>query len=143
MCLTDWIFLQTHATVCEYLVFNEFRLNLHITLAKYFELQVCWQLQARCVAISMIRSKLGLSPQRRSLQTISPTEDLLQEIHSRGIITYSIRRTRHCGHHPRLEQCEKHCHNLINGQAFNKYGITTKYVSRYRSRKFGSTSTLM
>ena len=63
MRLTDRTFLQTHVTVCEYLVFHEFRRTLHITLAKYLEFQVCWQSQARGVAISMIRFKLGHSPQ--------------------------------------------------------------------------------
>ena len=38
MCLTDKIFLQTHVTFCEYLVFHEFKRNLYITLAKYLEL---------------------------------------------------------------------------------------------------------
>ena len=28
MCLTDKIFLQTHVTFCEYLVFHEFKRNL-------------------------------------------------------------------------------------------------------------------
>ena len=37
MYLTDIIFLQTHATFCEYLVFHEFRRNFYITLAKYLE----------------------------------------------------------------------------------------------------------
>ena len=37
MCLTDKIFLQTHVTFCEYLVFHEFKSNLYITLAKYLE----------------------------------------------------------------------------------------------------------
>ena len=37
MCLTDKIVLQTHVTFCEYLVFHEFKRNLHITLAKYLE----------------------------------------------------------------------------------------------------------
>ena len=45
MCLTVTVFLQTHVTFCEYLVFHEFRLqtfhefrrNLYITLAKYLE----------------------------------------------------------------------------------------------------------
>ena len=37
MCLTDKIFLQTHITFCEYLVFHEFKRNLYITLAKYLE----------------------------------------------------------------------------------------------------------
>ena len=37
MCLTDKIFLQTHVTFCEYLVFHKFKRNLHITLAKYLE----------------------------------------------------------------------------------------------------------
>ena len=37
MCLADKIFLQTHVTFCEYLVFHEFRRNLYITLAKYLE----------------------------------------------------------------------------------------------------------
>ena len=37
ICLTDKIFLQTHVTFCEYLVFREFRRNLYITLAKYLE----------------------------------------------------------------------------------------------------------
>ena len=37
MCLKDSIFLQTHVTFCEYLVFHEFRRNLYITLAKYLE----------------------------------------------------------------------------------------------------------
>ena len=37
MCLTDRLFLQMHATFCEYLVFHEFRRNLYITLAKYLE----------------------------------------------------------------------------------------------------------
>ena len=37
MCLTDKIFLQTHVTFCEYLVFHEFNRNLYITLAKYLE----------------------------------------------------------------------------------------------------------
>ena len=37
MCLTDRIFLQTHVTFCEYLLFHEFRRNLYITLAKYLE----------------------------------------------------------------------------------------------------------
>ena len=40
MCLTDRIFLQRHATFCEYLVFDEFRRNLYITLAKYLEHEV-------------------------------------------------------------------------------------------------------
>ena len=35
--LTDRIFLQTHVTFCEYLVFHEFRRKLYITLAKYLE----------------------------------------------------------------------------------------------------------
>ena len=35
MCLTDKIFLQTHVTFCEYLVFHEFKRNLYIT--KYLE----------------------------------------------------------------------------------------------------------
>ena len=30
MCLTDKIFLQTHVTFCEYLVFHEFKRNLYI-----------------------------------------------------------------------------------------------------------------
>ena len=37
MRLTDTVFLQTHVTFCEYLVFHEFRRNLYITLAKYLE----------------------------------------------------------------------------------------------------------
>ena len=37
MCLTDKMFLQTHVTFCEYLVFHEFKRNLYITLAKYLE----------------------------------------------------------------------------------------------------------
>ena len=37
MCLTDKIFLQTHVTFCEYLVFHEFKRNFYITLAKYLE----------------------------------------------------------------------------------------------------------
>ena len=37
MCLTDKIFLQTHVTFCEYLVFHEFKRNLYITLAEYLE----------------------------------------------------------------------------------------------------------
>ena len=37
MCLTDKIFLQTHVTFCEYLVFHEFKPNLYTTLAKYLE----------------------------------------------------------------------------------------------------------
>ena len=37
MCLTDKIFLQTHVTFCEYLLFHEFKRDLHITLAKYLE----------------------------------------------------------------------------------------------------------
>ena len=37
MCLTDKIFLQTHVTFSEYLVFHEFKRNLYITLAKYLE----------------------------------------------------------------------------------------------------------
>ena len=37
MCLTDKMFLQTHVTLCEYLVFHEFKRNLCITLAKYLE----------------------------------------------------------------------------------------------------------
>ena len=37
MCLTDMIFLQTHVTFCEYLVFHGFIRNLYITIAKYFE----------------------------------------------------------------------------------------------------------
>ena len=40
MCLTARIFLQTHVTFCEYLVFDEFRRNLYITLAKYLEHEV-------------------------------------------------------------------------------------------------------
>ena len=32
MCLTDKIFLQTHVTFCEYLVFHEFKRYLYITL---------------------------------------------------------------------------------------------------------------
>ena len=35
--LSDRIFLPTHVTFCEYLVFYEFRRNLYITLAKYLE----------------------------------------------------------------------------------------------------------
>ena len=37
MRLTDKIFLQTHVTFYEYLVFQELRCNLYITLAKYLE----------------------------------------------------------------------------------------------------------
>ena len=37
MCLTDKIFLQTHVTFCEYLLFHEFKPNLYTTLAKYLE----------------------------------------------------------------------------------------------------------
>ena len=37
MCLTDKIFLQTHVTFCEYLVFHEFKRNLYITIDKYLE----------------------------------------------------------------------------------------------------------
>ena len=37
ICLTDRIFLQTHVTFCEYLLFREFRRNLYITLAKYLK----------------------------------------------------------------------------------------------------------
>ena len=37
MCLTHEIFLQTHVTYCEYLVFHEFKRNLYITLAKYLK----------------------------------------------------------------------------------------------------------
>ena len=37
MCLTDRIFLQTHVTFCEYLVFHEFTGNLYIALAEYLE----------------------------------------------------------------------------------------------------------
>ena len=37
MCLTDRIFLQTHVTFCEYLVFHEFTRNLYIALAKCLE----------------------------------------------------------------------------------------------------------
>ena len=37
MCLTDKIFLQTHVTFCEYLVFHEFKRNLYITLAEFLE----------------------------------------------------------------------------------------------------------
>ena len=37
MCLRDKIVLQTHVTFCEYLVLNEFRRNLYITLAEYLE----------------------------------------------------------------------------------------------------------
>ena len=36
-CLTDRIFLQTHVTFCEYLVFHEFTGNLYIALAEYLE----------------------------------------------------------------------------------------------------------
>ena len=36
-CLTDKIFLQTHVTFCDYLVFHRFRRNMYITLAKYLE----------------------------------------------------------------------------------------------------------
>ena len=32
LCLRDGIFLQTHVTFCEYLVFREFRRNLYVTL---------------------------------------------------------------------------------------------------------------
>ena len=32
MCLTDKLFLQTHVTFCEYLVFHEFKRNLYVTL---------------------------------------------------------------------------------------------------------------
>ena len=34
---SGYIFLQTHVTFCEYLVFHEFKRNLYITLAKYLE----------------------------------------------------------------------------------------------------------
>ena len=37
MCLTHKIFLQTFVTLCEYLVFQEFRRNLYIILAKHLE----------------------------------------------------------------------------------------------------------
>ena len=37
ICLTGKIFLQTHVTFCDYLVFHEFKRNLYITLAKYLE----------------------------------------------------------------------------------------------------------
>ena len=37
MYLADKIFLQTHFTFCENLVFHEFKRNLYITLAKYLE----------------------------------------------------------------------------------------------------------
>ena len=37
MYLTDSIFLQTHVTFCDYLVFHEFRRNLDVTLAKNLE----------------------------------------------------------------------------------------------------------
>ena len=37
MCLTDKIFLHTHVTFCEYLVFHEFKRNLYIILAKHLE----------------------------------------------------------------------------------------------------------
>ena len=37
MCLTGKIFLQTHVTFCEYLVFHEFKRNLYITLAEFLE----------------------------------------------------------------------------------------------------------
>ena len=37
MCLTDKIFLQTHVTFCEYLVFHEFKRNLYITLTELFQ----------------------------------------------------------------------------------------------------------
>ena len=37
MWLTARTFLQKHATVCEYLVFHEFRRNLYIALAKYIK----------------------------------------------------------------------------------------------------------
>ena len=40
MCLTDKIFLQTHVTFCEYLVFHEFRRKVYIALAKYLEQKV-------------------------------------------------------------------------------------------------------
>ena len=33
-------FLQMHVTLCEYLIFHEFRRNLYITLAKYLEQEV-------------------------------------------------------------------------------------------------------
>ena len=40
MCLTDKIFLETHVTFCEYLVFHEFKRNLYITLAKYLAINI-------------------------------------------------------------------------------------------------------
>ena len=37
MCLTGKMFLKTHVTFCEYLVFHEFKRNLYIALDKYLE----------------------------------------------------------------------------------------------------------
>ena len=35
MCLADKIFLQKHVTLCEYLVFHEFKRNVYISLVSH------------------------------------------------------------------------------------------------------------
>ena len=59
MCLTDKIFLQTHVTFCEYLVFHEFKRNLYITLAKYLEQEgITDLLFSICLNIIFLSSEL-------------------------------------------------------------------------------------
>ena len=59
MCLTDNIFLQTHVTFCEYLVFHKFKRNLYITLAKYLEQEgIANLLFSICLYIVFLSSEL-------------------------------------------------------------------------------------
>ena len=58
MCLTDKIFLQTHVTFCEYLVFHEFRCNLYITLAKCFEEGIADLIFSICLYTVLLSSEL-------------------------------------------------------------------------------------
>ena len=57
--LTDKIFLQTHVTFCDYLVFHEFRRNLYITLAKHLEEEgIANLLFSVCLYIVFLSSEL-------------------------------------------------------------------------------------
>jgi len=59
MCLTDNIFLQTHVTFCEYLVFHEFKRNFYITLAKYLEQEgIADLLFTICLYTALLSSEL-------------------------------------------------------------------------------------
>ena len=53
------IFLQTHVSYCEYLVFREFKRNLYITLAKYLEQEGIADLSCLiCLHIVFLSSEL-------------------------------------------------------------------------------------